>query len=336
MTNSAEVDPEKNDERHNPKQGQSPTVSPGGPPVGRRSVLAFLFGAVVGGFIEESVSKPAVDLAKGRILKGLRPEGTTIAPSVLERARLAFELFLSSRAPTEFIPPRVWDHAPPDVALGDGTYTYEHEYEVLRSIAGVMSSAPVTWDVRNDSWLAHTDCSQVALASGQSNEASRWLIGMADSPIWSPKVGERTIELAYSISRGTGRLKRWQYGEEIERHSLAVCNREGRSLAQAQASDGWQQDDYLLVTRLPGPKPNTVLTVLAGLHGPGTRSAEMLFSAVSARDLEDLASRIGHKSGVVPHFQAVFRASRFQRIRGSDVATHMELVTEGCPPRRLD
>jgi hypothetical protein len=295
-----------------------------------------MFGAAAGGFIEAAVSQPVADRLKARILSGLRPEGTTIDSSILERVRLAFELFLSSEGPTEFIPPRAWDHAPPDVLLSDGTKSYEHEYEVLRSIARVMSSAPITWDVSHESWLAHAACSQVFLASGQSNEGSRWVIGKPDSPIWALRVGDRTIEFNYSIAKGTGRFKRLQYAQELERDALAIYDRTGRNLAQAEVSGGWQRDDYLLVTRLPGPQPNTVLTVLAGLHGPGTRSAEMLFDAVSATDLKQLASLIGHESGRVPHYQAVFLASGFQQIRGSDVAARIELVTQGCPPKRLN
>lgn len=305
------------------------------PRVSRRSVLCFLFGAVAGEFINATVSAPLADRFKARILHWLRPQGTTIDRGVLERLRLAFELFLSSEAATEFIPPRAWDHAPPDVSLSDGTATYEHEYEVLRSIARVMSSAPVTWDARDESWLAHADSSQVFLASGRSNEGTRWVIGEPDRPIWAPRVGDRTIGLNYSIANGIGSLKRLQYGQELERSALAICDSMGRILAQAEVSSGWQRDDYLLVTRLPGPHQNTVLTILAGLHGPGTRSAEMLFDAISSTDLNQLASSIGHESGRVPYYQAVFRASRFQQIRGSDVPTSIELVTQGCPPRRL-
>jgi len=189
------------------------------------------------------VSEPLADRFKARILHWLRPEGTTIDGGVLERLGLAFELFLSSEAATEFIPPRAWDHAPPDVPLSDGTTTYEHEYEVLRSIARVMSSAPIIWDVSEEPWLSHADRSQVFLASGRSNEGTRWVIGEPDRPIWAPRIGDRTIGLKYSIANGTGRLKRLQYGQELERSALAICDSTGKILAQAEVSGGWQRDD---------------------------------------------------------------------------------------------
>lgn len=213
--------------------------------------------------------------------------------------------------------------------------TYEHEYWVLEAITGLMSSSVKTWDTHQESWLAHANSSMVMLASGKSNEASRWLIGEPDSPIWSPRVGDRTIDLSYSIKTVNGYAKRLQYGEEIERQLMAVCDRRGNILVQAQTNDGWQMDDYLLVTRVPGPSIGTVITVISGLHGPGTRSAVMLLNPKPNNHLEELASRIGHKSGEVPYYQAVFRSSDFRNIGGSSVASSIELLTEVCPPVRI-
>lgn len=324
------------EESHGEQEGkENEWAPPGEAHVDRRSVLAFAFGAVSTGLLEEILSRPSADWLKGRIHETLRRPGTSLPATAFNRLNLAFELFLSSQATTEFIPPRAWDHAPPDIELGDGTKTYGHEYEVLRRIAALFSSAPIAWDVRSESWLAHTRCSQVLLASGQSNEASRVVLGRAENPRWSLKIGGRVLNMAYSIGVGAGRLKRHQYGEIIERKALAICNRNGKILVQAEGAGGWQQNDYLLVTRIPGPKPHTVVTLLAGLHGPGTRSAEMLFTEVSSRDLTDLAAQIDHESGSVPYFQAVFMASRLQTLGGSSVATRLELVTKGCPPVRL-
>jgi len=173
------------------------------------------------------------------------------------------------------------------------------------------------------------------LASGSSNLATQDVIGTPERPNFSPKIGESRIALPYAIGMGTGKLKRLQYGEHIERSRLAICTSEEKIVAQAEGRHGHQVDDYLLVTRVPGTRPDIVLTVLAGLHGPGTRSAEMLFSTIRQRDLDELASWIDYKPEHIPYFQAVFRASRFTKVNGSDVPAHLELVTEGCPPRRL-
>jgi len=271
-----------------------------------------------------------------RIHQAFVPDGITSSENAYDRRNLAFELLLSSEASTEFIPPSDWGHAPPDVELPDGTKTYGHEYEILRTIAAALGESPVTWDVKSDSWLAHAGSSQVFLASGQSNRGTGLIIGYPHAPILSPKLGHRAVDLTYSIKVGEGHFRRWQYSEEISRQALAICDRNLHSIIQAQGVTGSEQtDDYLLVTRVPGPSEKTTFTVLAGLHGPGTRAAELLFTTIPTQDLEDLASRIGHRSGTVPHFQAVFRASQFKRINGSSVATALRLVTEGCPPVRI-
>jgi hypothetical protein len=214
--------------------------------------------------------------------------------------------------------------------------TYGHEYEVLKAVSAFLSEAPVTWDIRKEFWPSHASSSQVMLASGSSNRASRVIIGTPENPIFRPTLGDSSPKLAYSIGTGTGILKRWQYGREIERTALAICDETGRRILQAERVNGYQADDYLLVTRVPGPVPGTVFTVLSGLHGPGTRAAELLFRSIAPSVLEDLASAINLKPGKIVYFQAVFRASAFVREQfGSSVATKIELVREECPPIRL-
>jgi hypothetical protein len=280
-----------------------------------------------------------VEKLLGKAIKGIFSGAPTQEPLLPdnERQNLAFELFLSSKAPsTEVICPTNWGHKPPDVPLPDGRRTYGHEYAILQSIAHFYDQAPITWDSRSESWLAHAASSQIMLASGSSNLASAEVIGTPDAPRFSQRFGDSQINLAYAIKSGDGKLKRLQYGEEIERTRLAICNSDKTTILQAEGTAGYQTDDYLLVTRVPGATPNTVLTVLAGLHGPGTRSAEMLFQSIPTKELKELAAKIDHKSGTVPYFQAVFRASRFIELNGSSVPTEIELVTRGCPPVLLE
>jgi hypothetical protein len=275
----------------------------------------------------------------GTAFNGLLSRKSTQEPLLPDdgRRNLAFELFLSSRAPkTEVICPTDWSHKPPDVRLPNGKLTYGHEYAILQSIANFYDQAPIAWDSKNESWLAHAHSSQIILASGSSNLASAEIIGTPTNPRFSTRLGDFQVNLTYAIKLADGRLKRLQYGEEIERRRHAICDKNKKVIVQADGAGGYQTDDYLLVTRLPGAAPDTVLTVLSGLHGPGTRSAEMLFQTVSTMDLGELATTIDHQSGNVPYFQAVFRASRFIELNGSSVPTEIELVTRGCPPIRLE
>ncbi len=293
----------------------------------RRAVLSFLTGVPVG--VAANELTPAVDRLLG--LKKLAPQPALCPPEILERAELVYQLFLSSPVSrTEFIPPGSWLGGPPNVRLPGGTYTYQHEAEVLKSIASFLGSARLAaWQPVNLSWVPHDDNSQVLLGSGASNAATEAIFGRPESPHLSP--GSR---LHYLITLGRGQFLRWQYGQEIERQAYGICGTDRKVLVQADGRGGWLQEDYLLVTRMPGKVRGTVLTVFAGLHGPGTRATELLFRSLSLDDLRTLADCIGAEPGLTPFYQAVFRASRFER-GISDVATHIELVRHGCPPRPL-
>ena len=264
------------------------------------------------------------------------PKGTTAPKEFHSRIDLAYELFLSSKVlRTDCIPPTAWGHKPPDVELPGGGKTYGHEAAVLESILNFVQQGNIEFQLKDDSWVANTGSSRVILASGGSNHATRDIIGTPETPDFFPKLRDSPIKLAYAIGMGEGPITRLQYGELIERRALSIHKAARREKLQAETDAGRQETDYLLLTRVPGRTEETVYTVLAGLHGPGTRSAELLFSSVSPKDLEDLASRIGHKSGRVPFFQAVFRASQFRTIDGSDVPSQIELVTERFPPVRI-
>lgn len=257
--------------------------------------------------------------------------GRSALDRIHTRSELIHGLFLSSAKPTEYMPPRDWSHNPPDIDLGGGFKTYRHEVEVLRSIAHFLDGELVTWDEKTKPWAPHLKCSRVILGSGSSNKASAQVIGTPGFPAFSPKIGDYRVDLSYAIGMGNGTVKRRQYGEYIYRSAHAIYGRHNRALIQAdRTATGLLKDDYLLVTRVPGEMKRTVFTVLSGLHGPGTRSAQLLFETVPTKDLEELASRVGYKSGKPPYFQAVFRASgmRSQKEEGSVVPTKIELVTE--------
>jgi hypothetical protein len=215
--------------------------------------------------------------------------------------------------------------------------TYGHEACVLRAISTFLHrELGVGWENTDTLPGASPNGSKVLLGSGASNLETEQILGTPGAP----RFGNPACRLYYSIGQEPQILKRWQYGKFVTPYVHTICNPEGRPLLRPESKFGEQTDDYLLVTRIPGTLRGTVLTVFAGLHGPGTRSTEKLFSSLRFKDLTRLASGIGLEDGKVPYFQAVFRASRFQRNApddptNSDVATELELVTEGCPPRPL-
>lgn len=287
-------------------------------------------------FYKKAVLDPLSDRMKVWAHERIVPKGTIAPKGIHACVDLKFELFLSSKASrTDCILPTAWSRRPPDHELPGGMKTYGHEAAVLESLLHFIEQGDVDLEVKEDSWLANTGSSRVMLASGSSNLASQEVIGTPMNPTLRAKLGNSEVSLTYTIGLGDGHVTRKQYGEMIDRTAHCLHGTATGKKLQAEMDSGRQVADYLLVTRIPGPTDGSVYTVLAGLHGPGTRSAELLFNSVSGSDLEELASKIHHKSGQVTFFQAIFRASKFREVDGSDVPTRLELVTEQFPPVRI-
>lgn len=129
----------------------------------------------------------------------------------------------------------------------------------------------------------------------------------------SPSFTSWVCKLHYSIGQESTRLKRWQYGKWRVPHTQTICRREDRKVLRPDSRDGEQTSDYPFVTRLPGQQPGTTTTILAGLHSPGTGSAERLFTSIRYRDLLQLGEILDLRPMEVPHYQAVFKCTDFQR-----------------------
>ncbi len=261
-------------------------------------------------------------------------------------ANLCSHLFLSSKAKvTEFICPDKWRDSngriiEPNQPLANGTSTYGHEACVFKSAFTFLT---------NDMEIPHSAMEQfpdpsdqnskVSLGSGSSNEYTKHILGTPERP----NFGLPGCTLRFSIGEEKQRIKRWQYGMDVTPYVHTICDSNEKPLLRPSIGhDGYQSDDYLLVTRIPGTRENTTITIFSGLHGPATRSTELLLSGeLSAKELETLANAVGLENGKVPHFQAIFRASGIKKNLTSDptdshVATRLELVTDkGVAPIRL-
>jgi hypothetical protein len=261
------------------------------------------------------------------------------------KSLLSYQLFLLAQSPVnDFLPPQHWKHpdggiSPPDIVLPSGQKTYGHESEVLKKISTFLTGTlGIEWIGADSGPKASIEHATILLGSGASNQETEQILGIPESPRFTNSV----CQLHYSIGQESTRLRRWQYGKWTEPFTHTVCRREDHKILRPDSRAGEQTSDYLLVTRLPGEKPRTTTTILAGLHGPGTRSAERLFTSIRFRDLLQLGEILNLKPTEVPHYQAVFKCTDFQRHldedpTDSDVATNLELVTSyEFRPRRLD
>jgi hypothetical protein len=247
-----------------------------------------------------------------------------------KRVDLVERLFFDVHQSTDFMPPSHWQVIPPNVDTGGGVFTYEHEARVLDAMKFFFHD--VQWKVAADkNRSVDPSHSQVFIGSGVSNLATREYLGDANAPRFEVRVpGCGCIKLPYGMAYVSERqIERLQYGEQRVGPESAFVDSSIRTLALPQTGRGNQlQEDYLLVTRLPGR------TFFTGLHGPGTRATELFFRQ-DPRVLEDLEERLNLAGGSSAYFQAVFRATELVEVNGSLVATHLECMREPCPPVRL-
>ncbi len=326
-------------------------------PVDRRAAMKLIIGGIGAVFWNIMANKltPYVPPFSHQSGEGPRLEGVpslepgSRLPGRGEDARafsdLAYQLFLSSGPEgVDFIAPQDWKNAdgttsPPTVSSIGGQLTYGHEAVVLKAISTFLNrDFGIPWTKMQGSSQAESIASEVLLGSGASNARVRSILGEPKTP----RFGSENIKLHYSIGEEERKVRRWQYGGWVTPKIHTILSREGRVLTCPESDSGDQIDDYLLVTRAPGQFPGTTTTIFGGLHGPGTRSVERLFSSIPFKDLLELASIIDLRKDEVPYFQAIFRASKFRRHLEDDptdshVATQLELVTlDGCRPRRIE
>jgi hypothetical protein len=164
------------------------------------------------------------------------------------------------------------------------------------------------------------------------------ILGSLERPEFVVGNEEHKVQLRYAPRgiRGIGPVeKHLQYGEMYSGRNTAIVDPSGRALLEPKTATANREltEDYLLVTRVPGLQPGTTATILSGLHGPGTRAAELLFTPSACREFDILAGFLKWDGkGPLPWFQAVFRAFHFEELSGSWVPRRIECLRDQCPP----
>jgi hypothetical protein len=261
-------------------------------------------------------------------------------PTYRDRSDMVYHLFLRVEVgEARFFPAADWTGGAPMVKLPSGQMTYGHEASVCNYIAEFLNQdLGIKNELANGPTEGPGPVSKIVIGSGASNKQAEMYLGTPRDPNFEAG----SCKLHFGILKGKGTLVRKQYGTMIERDAHVICDCHRRPLYHPDSRGDQQTDDYLLVTRIPGEAPGTYVTIFAGLHGPGTRAAELLYSdgIVPLRELESLHDKIGFRLGRTPFFQAIFRASEFDPElkfddTQSDVATKLELVEAAPLTRRL-
>jgi hypothetical protein len=312
-------------------------------PITRRKF--FWFGAAAG-FLGHIAEETAVNLIAEESKDEMKSRWKLISnwfgrrdprdPLSRDRRDLVYHLFLrTDEGQTKFFPAGNWSGGTPNRRTSSGDLTYGHEGEVCDSIEDFFHiDFAIPKELAESDLQSDGQVSKTIIGSGSSNSSAAEYLGTPEQP----ELSAGSVKLHYAIKQESGTLKRRQYGKEIERNKHAICDVHLRSLLVPEDESGWQKDDYLLVTRLPGEYPGSCITLFCGLHGPGTRAAELLFRPViSLQDLRKLADAINVRPGKTPFYQAVFRATSLDPNLKHDptdshVATKLELIVDKCPP----
>ncbi len=258
-------------------------------------------------------------------------------------ADLIASIFFSSSRPTDVVPANGHPGVQATVKVGAGVHTYSCDYHVLKEIRLFHDESQI-FEVQAKQWTPRPDYSLICTGGSNSNALVARLLGSAvvlDERSPRPTFAalglhDTAIALPYAIAylpRSQGEV--WSY-QEGRRHagaqSVIIANEvELRHAALPEyAPDGKLQDDYLLVTRVPGQYPGTINTFFSGLHGTGTRSVGMLLRSIPTQDLHDLQQLL--RNADTQFFQAVFQARALRDINNLTIAEEIRLVRHNALP----
>lgn len=306
--------------------------------IGRRAAMFLIAGMGWYGreTLKHMVVQPASDYCRGLIDALLARMTPTRQAPANERADLIRDLFLDLTADTDVIPPSDWEPQKPDIEVAKGLWTYGHEWHVMNAIKGFLPES-TTWDVSDKEFYTHPNHSLICLGSGVSNLATREVLGNPHSPKWAIPHGDgKVVALNYAMSYlESGTVERAQCGRVYKGQESVIQQAGGSVVARPESVHGKLVEDYLLVTRIPGIVAGTTRTYFAGLHGPGTRSTELLFHSIHPSELIYLADSITLRARETAYFQAIFRAREFKPVDGSDVAMELTCMRGHFGPIRL-
>lgn len=306
---------------------------------GRRRFMSFMTFLGLGGRYyarisgESYLAEPGKNAIRALVHEALAEQASATQRVDTQPSALAYELFFMG-PDVDIIPPSEWEPQEADIEVRPGVKTYEHEFQVMRSVKRFFRDS-AHWTVRDQPWDATPENSLTLLGSGVSNPATFDFLGDKENRKWAVTFPQGRVQLAYSMKPVQGLVEREQYGRTYRGPASAIVDSSGREVARPDAPKGKLKEDYLLVTRLPGwaGVEGTSVLIFAGLHGPGTRAAELVFTSIDPKELSYLADEIGLSSNrPTPYFQAVFRATSFRLKDGSDVAQELVCMKKDCPP----
>jgi hypothetical protein len=246
----------------------------------------------------------------------------------LDGARLDLleHLFFRTEKQTALIVPTHHPDLRPTVAVRDSVKTYPGDFEAFRAIRNLFPTAKAASD---DDLVVDSSQALVCVGSQISNVVSKKVLGDPSRRHFSVSWHGKNIRLAYAMQvLPSTQIARWQDDEVLVTKNYGIFRSGYSTPLVPQTVRSEQKDDYLLVTRVPGPDGGSV-TIFGGVHGSGTRALSLLMSdKIEIGDLRYLAKAINSEQ----YFQAVFHVTGLEPRGDTTVPTSIALIRREFPP----
>jgi hypothetical protein len=195
--------------------------------------------------------------------------------------------------------------------LPEGQDFYPIESEAAASYQDRFSQGATVRKVNGNPW-SRPDDNLVFFGSQVSNKHARRYLGKStkQSPTFKIKnpYGQWQAELHWNIHtpQNAPIRKIIQNSEPWNSRGHRIASVYGNLDSYESIYNPQQQDDYILITRLPRYKQgNQYIIVFAGLHGAGTRATSKIFEQPPSNVLE----KIKQKTSGEPFYQAVLKVT---------------------------
>lgn len=226
--------------------------------------------------------------------------------------------------------------------LEKGQSWYPIENELAQTYSQRFFSPQVKFRITPDFPEVQDDDGIVLLGSQVSNVNTRQILGSPweEEPIFDVPVCpgmQWKTRLRWNLRTpllDVPTVRRVQYGKGWKTEDHRICDRKSDKVEfkSYYPSPSIQKDDYLLVTALPRYKAGKqMILILAGLHGPGTRTAGHILTYPPMGELQ----KVRERTHDAPYYQALFHVSLTPDITG-ELRPREVSPADPCPVSLVD
>jgi hypothetical protein len=222
-------------------------------------------------------------------------------------------------------------HLQPELPLLPGEKGYPSDIKAGQTVFRHLFSGVNLREVEDLFEVDLKKCSAIALGSSVSNAVCRDYLGDPTKTQRRVVRPDYSAELEFNFTTpdvAAPRVKNYQEGrsEPWEEVNWGIETPRA-SLFPRYDSNFRLSTDYLLISRLPrGPRAAGDVLLIAGTHGVGTQSIQLVFEKLRLPDIENVLDRLCESEC----YQALFEVSDIEHESGHSCAHDIRLVA--CAP----